>query len=110
MKRHFAGIVGWEKFAGQWFLRMKLAETHVKAVWPGLPSERTPEGELRRLSEEVLSADDVRRALTDAQYAMSQGYTGGDVRLLWRAYQENPMRERGQPDDRGPRPRGPAPL
>lgn len=110
MKKCFARIVGWEKFAAQWFLRMKLAETRVKHVWPGLPSERTPEGELRRLSDEVLSADDVRRVLTDAQYAMSQGYTGSDVRMLWRAYQENPLRERGQPDDLGPRPSGPAPL
>ena len=110
MTNYFAGIVGWEKFAGNWFLRLKLAETQLKRVWPGFPSDDMPEGELRRLTEEVLSADDVRRIMSDRHEAVKCGYSGSDVRLLWRAMKSYPLRRKDRRDDRGPRPRGPSPL
>lgn len=108
MENHFAGIVGWEKFAGQWYLRMKLAEPHVKHVWPGSPSERAPEGEMRRLIDEVLTADDVRSVINNRREAAQRGYSTADMRLLWRAMESCPLRHRGRDDDRGPKPNGPS--
>jgi hypothetical protein len=110
MENRFKGIVGWEKFAGNWYLRLKLAEPHIKPVWPGVPSMEKPEGELRTLAEEVLAAEDVRRAMSDPREAAARGYSGGDVRLLWRAMESYPPRRRKRrDDDHGPRPRSPTP-
>lgn len=90
MKGHFRSVVGWEKFAGQWLLRMKLAEPQLKNVWPGSPSVTEPAGEVRRLPDEVLTIEDVVRALTDTEERRKRGYGEEDLKLLWQALSDYP--------------------
>lgn len=90
MRSHFHSIVGWEKFAGEWYLRMKLAEPDLKSVWPGPPTVSEPRGEVRCLVDEVLPFPDVTRALTDAMFRREHGYNSRDLKLLWRAMLDFP--------------------
>ncbi|MGE0061426.1 MAG: hypothetical protein AB7T86_05035 [Xanthobacteraceae bacterium] len=100
MKSLFESIVGWEKFAGQWLLRMKLAEPELKSVWPGPPSADKPYGETRLLRDEILTVADVTHAVTDERYRRQKGYSGSDMKLLWQALSDHP----GNPRGRRPRP------
>lgn len=106
MKGHFESIAGWEKFAGQWLLRMKLGEPELKTVWPGPPTADKPYGETRLLRDEILTVADVTRAVTDEGYRRAKGYSNSDIKLLWRALAEHPGNHRG--GRRPPPPRGPA--
>lgn len=90
MRDRFRSVVGWEKFAGQWLLRLKLAEPELTKVWPGTPSIEKPEGELRTLAEQVLTRDEVTRAVTSRFYRDHHGFTENDAALLWQA---RPMRD-----------------
>ncbi len=107
MKGHFESIVGWEKFAGQWLLRMKLAEPELKSVWPGPPSVGPSRGETRLLRDEVLTVGDVTRAVTDEHYRREKGYSNSDIKLLWHALGLHPDNKRGGRRPR-PEPRGPS--
>lgn len=108
MDSQFKSIVGWEKFAGQWLLRMKLAEPALKKVWPGPPSLSEPQGEVRLLAEQVLTISDVTRAVTDSLYRADLKYSEQDLALLWRALGDYPDARRG--NKKGSyQPQGPVP-
>ena len=96
MKGHFQSIVGWEKFAEQWLLRMKLAEQQLKPVWPGTPGVERPGGERCLLAEEVLTIGDVTRAVTDAAFRTKSDYSESDIKLLWHALSRYPGNNRGR--------------
>ncbi|PPC99403.1 MAG: hypothetical protein CTY31_10670 [Hyphomicrobium sp.] len=108
MKGHFHSIVGWEKFAGQWLLRMKLAEPELKTVWPGPPSADRPYGETRLLRDEILTVGDVTRAVSDEHFRRKHGYNDSDIKLLWHALGLHPGNNRGGRRPR-PQPGGPVP-
>lgn len=95
MKGHFRCVVGWEKFAGQWLLRMKLADPTLKAVWPGSPSLSEPRNEVRLLADEVLTVRDLVTILTDKEVRRRGEYSASDLELLWQALSQCPDKPRG---------------
>jgi hypothetical protein len=109
MGNYFKGVIGWEKFAGEWWLRMELSEPHVATVWPGSPSLPKPEGEQRRLTEKVLTLAEVRSAVTDSWSVVSVGFSKEDIKLLGRALDACPGGEKGKNAKRAPRHQPPGP-
>jgi hypothetical protein len=61
-----------------------LTEPRLARVWPGTPSAEQPIGEMRLLTQMLLTRADVRKAVTDRKYAASCGYSDGDLALLRR--------------------------
>lgn len=95
MGNRYRKIKGWESFAGEWFLRMSLTEPRLTAVWPGTPSIEKPAGELRHISDEVLTYAQAMAILTafpSGQY----GVTEMDVQLLSQALSQYPPHVRNK--------------
>ena len=90
MSDFFKGIAGWERHGSEMMLRMSLTEPRLTRVWPGTPSVDEPRGELRLLTQMVLTRADVRKIVTDHAYAISCGYSENDLALLRRALNEPP--------------------
>jgi hypothetical protein len=90
MSDFFKGIAGWERHGGEMLLRLNLAEPRLTRVWPGSPSADEPQGEMRLLSQMMLTRADVRKAITDRVFAQNCGYSAEDVALLRRALNEPP--------------------
>jgi hypothetical protein len=99
----FKGIVGWERHGSEMMLRMNLTQPRLTRVWPGTPSADPPEGEMRLLTEMLLTRADVRSAVTDRAYAEACGYSTADLALLRRALNDPP----GAQKARQWRPEGP---
>lgn len=107
MGDRFRSVVGWEKFAGHWLLRLKLAEPELTKVWPGTPSIEEPEGQLRTLAEQVLTRDEVTRAVTSRFYRDQHGFTENDAALLWQAMNNCPANRRHMSKRASRLPQGP---
>lgn len=75
-------------------LRMNLAEPRLTRVWPGSVPGNPPDGELRLLTQIMLTRADVRKAITDRRFAESCGYSAEDIALLRRALNEPPQQPR----------------
>ena len=86
----FKGIAGWEKHGSEMFLRMNLTEPRLTRVWPGFASPDAAPGEVRLLSDTLLTRADVRKAVTDRVFAQERGYSLADVALLRRALGDPP--------------------
>lgn len=84
-------------------LRLNLTEPRLTRIWPGLGSVEDPPGEVRLLSQTLLTRADVRKAVTDRVFAQSCGYSVADIALLRRALNEPPQ----QPRKARLRPEGP---
>jgi hypothetical protein len=85
---------------------MALAKPKLTTVWPGSDSITEPEGERRRVADEVLTAADVRRAIGESAFAEEKRYSARDLRLLRQAWRAGPGRREGnvtpQHEARGP--------
>ena len=86
----FKGIAGWERHGSEMMLRMNLAEPRLTRLWPGTPSIDKPQGEMRLLTQVVLTRTEIRKAITDRAHAESCGYSVNDLALLRRAINEPP--------------------
>jgi hypothetical protein len=75
---------------------MNLSEPRLRRVWPGSGSAERPEGEVRLLSQMMLTCADVRKAVTDRAYAQSCGFSGPDIALLRRALGDPPQARRAR--------------
>jgi hypothetical protein len=96
MGNRYKRVIGWEKFGGEWLLRMALAEPRLTPVWPGSPTIAEPGGELRRVTDEVLTlaqANYIVRDFPPTQHKVTER----DVRLLWQALSQYPPHVRGAP-------------
>jgi hypothetical protein len=94
MGSQFKKVVGWEKFGGEVFLRVELNKPRISAVWPGDPSLEKPEAQLRRLTDMVMTRDDIYALITDPIEAADSGLSGDDLKMLSRALEEYPRKER----------------
>lgn len=103
MSDFFKGIAGWERHGSEMMLRMNLAEPRLTRVWPGTFSVEQPEGEMRLLTQMLLTRTDVRKATTDQKYAALCGYSANDLAMLRRALNEPPRPRKTRHSD------GPAP-
>jgi hypothetical protein len=83
-------------------LRMNLTEPRLTRVWPGTPSVDEPQGEMRLLTQMLLTRADVRKAVTDRKYAAICGYSEEDVALLRRALNDPPQAQRARRWPEGP--------
>lgn len=94
MGSQFKKVVGWEKFGGEVFLRIELNKPRISAVWPGDPSLEKPEAQLRRLTDMVMTRDDIYALITDPIEAADSGLSGEDLKMLSRALEAFPKKER----------------
>lgn len=99
MSDFFKGIAGWERHGSEMMLRMNLTEPRLTRVWPGAPSVEQPQGEMRLLTQMLLTREDVRKVTTDRKYAASCGYSDSDLALLRRALNEPPRPRRSRHSD-----------
>lgn len=99
MSDFFKGIAGWERHGSEMMLRMNLTEPRLTRVWPGAPSVEEPQGEVRLLTQVVLTRADVRKIVSDHEYALSCGYSANDLALLRRALNEPPRPHRARRSD-----------
>jgi hypothetical protein len=95
---------GWERHGSEMMLRMNLTEPRLTRVWPGTPSAGEPQGEMRLLTQIVLTRADVRKAITDLAYAESCSFSANDLALLRRALNDPPGAQRARRRPEGPRP------
>lgn len=91
MSDFFKGIAGWERYGSEMLLRMNLTEPRLTRVWPGTPSVEEPQGEMRLLTQMVLTRANARKALTDRVFSESCGYSADDLALLRRALNDPPQ-------------------
>lgn len=85
MKNKLKNVMGWEMFEGVNYLRIELVKPRLCNVWPGEAALAKPQARLRRLTDMVMSRDDIYAILTDPILAVESGLTGDDLRLLSRA-------------------------
>jgi len=93
MGSQFKKVVGWEKFGGEVFLRLELNKPRISAVWPGDPSLEKPEAQLRRLTDMVMTRDDIYALITDPIEAADSGLSGDDLKMLGRALEDYPKKK-----------------
>jgi len=94
-------IIGWERFNGTPYLRLQLAKPRIAPVWPGDPSIEKPEAQLRRLTDRVMTREDIDDVLTHPACAAAQELSAADLGLLAQALKHYPGAEPAQPQ-RGP--------
>lgn len=99
MSDFFKGIAGWERHGSEMMLRMNLTEPRLTRVWPGAPSVEQPQGEMRLLTQMLLTRADIRKAVSDRAYAFGCGYSANDLAMLRRALNEPPRPQKSRHSD-----------
>lgn len=102
MSDFFKGIAGWERHGSEMMLRMNLTEPRLTRVWPGAPTVDEPQGEMRHLTQMLLTRTDVRKAVADRKFAAICGYSDNDLAMLRRALNEPPRTQKARKWPEGP--------
>lgn len=91
MEDYFKEAKGWEKWGSETFLRMEISKPRITQVWPGANGQT----ELRRLTDTVLTREDIYKVLSDPVTAVESGYSSADLKMLREALERYPRRETG---------------